>query len=498
MFHSVQAKHGGIRHRYLRAGNRFGKSDMDAAEGVAWCVGERTWYKHQFNVLAKRLDDEVYTHHTHEGHENHPFVRCGIPNRPVKVLLIVQDWDMATEIFTEESPSNPGKLWKLIPKDKYLGLHRNHSGAIDLIEFKSGSRFYIETIKSFKQDPQSSESRDFDLIIVDEPCPQEMYNANARGLIDRSGQTVFGLTPLREPWINDFFVPNKAAQNAVEKGAELLEGRKWMIVGSIHDNPYLKEEDIEDYLSSLSDAERACREKGLPLDRAGLIYKDFSYDAHVLYDPPKGWKDDWSPPENCCVYYAIDWHPSKPHAVLFIAVTPTGHAIAYACLFDSSDHTHEGLAARIHEVIGNSFVAGALCDPLAWTEAPSTGTTNADDLMQYGLFLEKAVKDPRRGIPTVEALLKRRDPLDSERGMFLVGHHLTRVLWEIDRYNWGEDGLPDKKQNFHMMEDLYRLVIHGLTYVEPPTADDSTSIPETSISTPDFNEFRGIARESMY
>jgi hypothetical protein len=82
--------------------------------------------------------------------------------------------------------------------------------------------------------------------------------------------------------------------------------------------------------------------------------------------------------------------------------------------------------------------------------------------------------------------------------MFLVGHHLTRVLWEIDRYNWGEDGLPDKKQNFHMMEDLYRLVIHGLTYVEPPTADDSTSIPETSISTPDFNEFRGLARESMY
>jgi hypothetical protein len=225
----------------------------------------------------------------------------------------------------------------------------------------------------------------------------------------------------------------------------------------------------------------------LPLDRAGLIYKDFSWDAHVIYDPPHGWGGKWTPPDDYCVYYAVDWHPSVPHAVLFAAVAPTGHTVLYASVFDPSDHTHEGLAARIKDVVGGSFVAGALCDPLAWTEAPSTGTTNADDLMQYGLFLEKAVKDPRRGIPAVEALLKLRDPLKKDKGMLLVGEHLTRFLWEIDRYIWGEDGLPEKKQKFHMMENFYRLVIHGLLYVEPPKEDENYYIPESSFEKAEFD-----------
>jgi len=33
-----------------------------------------------------------------------------------------------------------------------------------------------------------SESSDFDFVHVDEPCPEPMYKAAARGLIDRNGK----------------------------------------------------------------------------------------------------------------------------------------------------------------------------------------------------------------------------------------------------------------------------------------------------------------------
>ena len=39
MFHY----YGDRKYRYVRTGNRFGKSDMGAAEDVAWAVGARLW-----------------------------------------------------------------------------------------------------------------------------------------------------------------------------------------------------------------------------------------------------------------------------------------------------------------------------------------------------------------------------------------------------------------------------------------------------------------------
>jgi len=275
------------------------------------------------------------------------------------------------------------------------------------------------------------------------------------------------------------FVPNRLAEKAMGDDGMLRDGNRVVITASVHDNPYLSADDVEDYLKTLTPEERTCREHGLPLDRAGTIYKNFSYSeppiGHVMYDPPKGWIG-WTPPANYSVYYAIDWHPSKPITVLFCAVSPTGNKIFYSELF--SKGTHEDVATNIKNVLGGSFVAGAVMDPLAWVENPVTGTTNADDLMSYGLFIDKAVKDPRRGIPRVVQEL-------NQPGNIVVGAHLQRFLWEIDRFHWGDDGLPDKKGDFHMMENLYRLVLHDLLYVEPPS-DDEVFIPETAIVGPDF------------
>ena len=94
--------------RYARTGNRGGKTKCGAAEDVAWLLGGRTWYRHSFDVLDGQRN--VVRHHV--GARNHEFVTKGISAHPVKGLLLVNDWDKATEIFTNRAGSyeNWGEL----------------------------------------------------------------------------------------------------------------------------------------------------------------------------------------------------------------------------------------------------------------------------------------------------------------------------------------------------------------------------------------------------
>ena len=274
-----------FKRRMVRAGNRFGKSTMGCAEDVAWLMGERAWYP-----------------------EDDPARRGGIPQRPVKLLTICQDWDLVDSIWTSQKGEG-GKVWKLLPSGLLKTKRVNHSGAIDTIECTNGALWKFDTVKSWMSDPKSVESSDWDAIHVDEPCPEKMFIGAARGLMDRNGACWFTLTPLSEPWITDFFFPS-------ETNCKVLKST-WAIDGTIYDNPTLSREAIELFVETLSEEEKQCRVYGIPLHLAGLVYKEFNYAKHVLHTLPTGWQAWDDPPRHWPVYVQIDPHPRTPHAVLF-------------------------------------------------------------------------------------------------------------------------------------------------------------------------------------
>jgi hypothetical protein len=61
---------GAFKHRLWESGNRGGKSTGGVAEDCAWLVGERAWYQ-----------------------KSDPARTLGIPQHPVKGLVITTDWD---------------------------------------------------------------------------------------------------------------------------------------------------------------------------------------------------------------------------------------------------------------------------------------------------------------------------------------------------------------------------------------------------------------------
>lgn len=442
----------GFHYRYARTGNRFGKSEMGAAEDISFALGYRPWIE-----------------------EGNPLRTLGIPSHPTKGLIITTDWDKSTEVFTELEGANKGKLIRYIPSDALGKPTRNHSGAIDRVPVRhiSGgwSIIHLDTVKSYKQNPLGQESSVWDWVHIDEPIPEGMWKAVSRGLVDRMGRAWFTCTPLSEPWIDGMFMPDLESQiqeNAATTSM-VLESR-WMMTGTMDDNPHNRAEAIRLFMSQLTPEEQEARRNGLPLAYSGLVYKEFHYHLHVRHDPPPGWTSWSTPPPDCTLRFAIDYHLRKPHAVLFIATDPLERHWVYAEIWLSCLMSE--LVEEIKQVLqGREATVPGLIDPLAKTPNQVTDITPMDEILRLGLPVIPATKDPHNGILRVKEQLSARGPEGAPLIQF--NSSLRRTLFEISRGFMfdGDTGKPAKKDD-DMMENLYRLCLQGLPYIEPASTAD--------------------------
>lgn len=474
-FHSTGDKTG----RYCRTGNRGGKTKCGAAEDVSFCVGGRTFYRKSFDVI----DGQKNVVRRHVGSRDHELVRKGIPQYPVKGLLVVADWDKAKDIFTGRDGSYEtwGELFQLIPREAIEKVHLSRGGHVDqihikrLTEFGGGvSSLSIDTVESYKHSKMSQESSDFDFIHIDEPCPRPMFVANSRGLADRRGKYWFNCTPIDELWIDSMFTP--PGQYSVKDAAEGLSfltadgASRYMITWSMRDNPWMTEEGIRDFESNLTREERQCRIDGLPLAFAGLIYKEFIYDLHVLCDVPKGWNDYHLPPKDYTIRVWWDYHTRLPQAVLFFATDPKGRVFVYDELFD--DNLIRPVCESIVSKLKGRNVVDQEIDPFAIIKHPSTEESVQDDIMGYGtdevpMFFEPATKDLSTGIKKVrERLLEREIIGGVAHPTIMFSPRLQQTLFEFSHYVYDIKKNEPKDQDNHMMENLYRAVLNGLPYVE--------------------------------
>jgi hypothetical protein len=452
LFHSA----GEYRYRYVRSGNRFGKSDLGAAEDVSWALGERLFYP-----------------------KSDPRRTLGIPPHAVKILIICEDWDKSEEIFTNKDGGELGKIWKFLPPEAYASSKKNNSGKIEKISLVNGSAIHIDTVQSFKQNAMSQESSVWDAIHIDEPCPRDMYVAAARGLMDRNGKTWFTCTPLSEPWINDLFISRRGV---VDPDIPLAYGDKWMITGKTSDNPYNSKEALAAFEELLTADEVQCRLFGKPLALAGMVYKEFDEDKHLYKRAPHGWKADQggialnNPPAHYTVRYALDLHGRVPQTALFAATAPSGDVYFF-------NEIHEvmllpEMAQRIVKLLKGRFVYEELCDQIAWNEDPRDGSCWADIFIEAGLNVDKASKDLERGIDAVKQGLKR--------GNWHFADNLERARFEFDHYLWDPKKNKPIDKDDHIMECLYRLALTGLDYIAPPNRNNRLVVGAESFDNPNF------------
>lgn len=436
-------------YRYLRTGNRFGKSTAGACEDVAFALGERLWIP----------EGDARRH-------------LGIPKRSTKGLIIVADWDKAREIYTSmDEGESQGKIFQFLPKASFHDIHKNQAGEIDCIMVKSNwggiSHIYIDTVRSYLGNPMGQESSHWDWIHVDEPCPKKMWEANARGLMDNDGKAWFTCTPIAEQWINELFIPRSRLKEEFTDGQAFnkSELQTWVMTGTTYDNTTLTPTSIKKFEAQLSDNDRAARISGKPLSSQGVVYSMFDHDKHVYHDLPHGWKDFDEPPEDYTIRVAIDPHPKTPHAVLFAATAPTGQTFFYTEYFQHV-MIDDLVDVIIHKLNGRAPHM-VLCDRIAFNQDPITGATWADSFYKKGVMVVPASKELTHGIVAVQNALSR-----TEGETLHFCSSLSETIYEFDSYIWDpkRENKP-KDANDHMMECLYRLVLNGLHYVPSEKTD---------------------------
>ena len=439
--------------RLLESGNRFGKSDCGAAEDCAFALGERPWYPKE--------DPRRY---------------LGIPRKPNKILIVCADWDKVEEIFSGDGTKGDlGKLWKFLPREKAEIVGRASTGSINKIKVESiwggYSVIHFDTRKSFAVNAMGSESSNWDFIHVDEPITQQHWKAVSRGLVDTDGKAAFTCTNLDQPWISDFFRTKPKRKNDLQ--TILVDGRKsrWVLRGSMHDNPYLTPEAIAEYSADLTEDEKQCRINGIPLHLTGMVYKEFNENVHVLSELPPGWSAWNDPPKDWTIFCALDTHPNTPHAALFAAVDPNDFIYFYEERFEAE--TAKELAQWVKSKTAGRNAISYQLEPGAYVPDPASKIVFADVLTKEGLPFVKAIKDLKGGI------LNAKEYLKFKRCFFVPT--LERTLWEINHYTWEiKDGLSTNKpidKDDHMMENFYRILLRHPTYSEPLNEHNSVVEP---------------------
>ncbi len=468
---------GEYKRRYVRTGNRFGKSTVGATEDISFALGYRPWYP-----------------------EGDPARYTGIPKHSTKGVIVVHDWDKAHEIFTNEEPgTSQGKLFQFLPKEAIVAKKKGRSGmGISEIVVKSihggHSTIHIETVRSFVQNQMGAESSNWDWIHIDEPCPYAMWIALSRGLVDRGGKAWFTCTPITEAWINDYFVPSSRTRESFDNSFVNEEGKtpKWVLTGSSYDNPNVAAEDLEAFEDDLTEEEKTCRILGIPLALSGLVYKDFKPDVHVYHEAPHGWVDAATPPQNYTIRTFIDPHPRTAHAVLHFATDPHGYTFIFRELFRPC--LISDLVEHILAQTEGYHVEDYLVDPIAFIENPNTGACMADEFYAHALPVVPAPKNLQYGIIKTQKAFRERD---AHGNPYIKVHaHCEEFLHEIDRYIWNKDTEKPVDKDDHMMECLYRAVLTGLTYVDPDetrSAHTPLEVTQQAWQGPSLRELTDIA-----
>jgi hypothetical protein len=429
-------RHANCGKRAIFAGNRFGKTELGSVEDVSFLLGERRFFP-----------------------KGHPLRRLGIPAQGVKILVIAEDWDLVGELFTNapEKLGKPGKIMKYLPADAKVTTHRSQNGIIDTIYVEvtldglpRKSAIFFDTVKSFKNNPKSFESKDWDAIHIDEPVPVALWKAVSRGLIDRNGKLWALLTPLSEAWLYYMFA------EAVPENTE--ENGMWWCEASIWDNPTLTKEAIEEYFKSVADpAEKACRESGKPLAQGNLVISTYDENKHLWNVAerglPAGWVDAYTPPETYSCALAIDTHPQTPTAVLFVAVSPLNHVFFYDELFIGTlEKDRISLVANeINKRACRVRMEYMLCEPAAWCQDPESGRCFADVFFENGLDVEKASKERTWAIQQTRILFA------GDRKVWVLDH-CRNLRGELKRWSFTKENKPEDK-NDHFCECLGRLVV---------------------------------------
>ena len=393
-------------------GNRGGKTFLGGLLALCTAFGEYPW-----------------------NGEKIPFPHKG----PRKIRYVGQAWESHVKAVVEPI------LHFWWPQARPLDKKKNNQG-IDAIWVDKKSKSSIE-IMSNVQDSSVFEGWNGDLVIYDEPPKRDVRIACARGLIDCGGRELFCMTLLKEAWVSREVIK-----------ARLKDGSPDLSVFNVNMDIYsnvgygLKQEDIEQFAKTLTDAEKRARLDGHPAYLETLVFPEFDRDKHV--------KDFFKIPLDWIVDISIDFHPSKAWAVVFLATAKNN--FKYVCheIYDKGNPKY--ISEEIIRVVRDMGcrIGRCIIDPLAKGDQNNDNTVYeimAQTLGPHNIGLDVASKDKDNGIALVNNLLWTENQMP---GLWFM-KTCPNTIRQVEDLMYDADSLKPTavKVDDDFTECLYRLAL---------------------------------------
>lgn len=421
----------------ITGSNQFGKTCTGVLVGLSTMFGKFLW--------------------------TNPPTKLRFPHRePRKVRYICQDWPKhARTVVVPE-------LEKWWPSNRRVATRNNSEGIKAFwTDIATGSTLELMTAT---QEVKYHAGWRGDLAIFDEPMSKSIYVETARGLVAKGGKELLCMTLLKEhAWIDQEIF------KAVDEDG-FPKTRIFVINGVIYDNigygiiddvaegGRSADQKIEDFIDKIGDDEAAknARIWGIPEYMSGLVYPMFKRQTHVVPRFPI--------PEDWIIDIAIDTHPKKKQAVLFVATDEKDQK----WLVDEIEEWYdpESLAHAIRKQClyrGYTRVEGdILVDPLA----KGVGNIRKEDsaelltmfdlirnvLWAYGYTLRTAGAEKARkkaGIWQVKKLLMGPNRLPN----LFIFNDLKTTISQFETWSYVKDTEEPSNEKNEFMENLYRVAL---------------------------------------
>lgn len=410
--------------------NRIGKTTIGAIVAICILLGKWLWSGEKI----------VFTH-----------------NKPRKIRWVGQDWEK--HISKVLVPA----LREWWPKNRQVETKKNNMGVDAFwVDVATGSTLEI---MSNNQDSDLHEGWNGDLIIYDEPPKRDIRVANARGLIDRQGRELFCMTLLKEAWVDREVIKARNDDGSPDTSVYNIHGDIYSNVGY-----GITEEGVNQFMKTLTSDEKDARIKGVPSYMSGLVAKNFDRKIHL--------KKRFQIPLDWIVDIAIDIHPRKEQAVLFVATSDRNirYVVDEIWGHGDGDWVAEQIIRRVKR---NQYRVGQIvCDPLAKGDSNNENTTfdKIDKkLAQHGQYLQVASKDKQSGIIEINNHLMGPN---LEPSLFIF-NDLVRTTYEIEGWQYDKETQKPAKVDDDMMENLYRILLLDTRY-EPPAEEEADDYHEST------------------
>jgi phage terminase large subunit-like protein len=411
------------------------------------------------NVVANIVFESENEYFDHPLYKKFPFPNRGrIASDPKNVDNIVKtlkEWMPAGQYESKKAGKSYDSKW-------WIGEEKHPEWEWDIM--------------TYEQDAKEYEGDTLGWAWFDEPPPEAIFKATVARM--RKGGIIFiTATPLMgSAWMYDKLTGGETEVEGLN-GEKIIRKIKHIeadVEAACKQHGvrgHLEHAHIQQMIAEYDEDERWARAFGKFQHLAGIVFKGFTREVHVIAPFQIDRK-------NFCVYEMLDPHPRNNDAVMWVAIDRMGRKFVCNELWLKCRNGTEELAQNIKGIAQQYRIVRRLADPSAFIEDQHTQKSLASRLSDNGLsYLEASKARAASDRRIADAMAYTRLP----NGEFIKAPEVfifstcTRTIYEIEHYRWSEwkgkvADERDRKEkpvdkDDHMIENLGRCLFQEPVFV---------------------------------